>query len=75
MTREHIGGSRPYDPRLNEEPAHNWETYYGYYGLSPYWEGGYVNSSYPLTSDERTGQSNQNRSQTSRSKFRRTVVD
>ena len=54
LTREHIAGSPHYDPGLIEEPTQsNWEPYYGYYGLSPYWGNGYMYPSFPLTFEER----------------------
>jgi len=53
VSREHIASSPPYDPQLVEEPAHNWEPYYGYYGLSPYWANGYMYPSFPLLFGER----------------------
>ena len=54
VTREHIAGSPPYNPDLIEEPTQsNWEPYYGYYGLSPYWGNGYMYPSFPLTLEQR----------------------
>ncbi len=53
VTRAHVAGSPPYDPRLVEEPAQSWEPYYGYYGLSPYWGAGYMYPIFPLTFEER----------------------
>jgi len=54
LAREHIAGSPPYNPALIEEPTQtNWEPYYGYYGLSPYWGNGYMYPSFPLTVGER----------------------
>ena len=49
VTREHVAGSPPYNPDLAEEPVQsNWEPYYGYYGLSPYWGNGYMYPTFPL---------------------------
>ena len=53
-TREHVAGSPPYDPGLIDQPTQsNWEPYYGYYGLSPYWGYGYMYPGFPLSLEER----------------------
>lgn len=42
-TRERIARSPVYDPTLIVEPTREyWEPYYGYYGIVPYWNTGYV---------------------------------
>jgi sporulation protein YlmC with PRC-barrel domain len=41
-TREHVVKSPPYDPSLTtRRDSDYWNPYYGYYGYSPYWDGGF----------------------------------
>ena len=52
-TRSRIAGAPAYDPALIEVPQQsNWEPFYGYYGLSPYWGDDYINPIFPLTLHE-----------------------
>lgn len=47
QTREHVAGAPRYDPEIVEE----WDYYdslYGYYGVGPYWAGGYAYPAYPF---------------------------
>ena len=42
-SRERVAKSPAYDPQLIEAPQPEyWEPYYGYYGIPPYWNGGYI---------------------------------
>jgi sporulation protein YlmC with PRC-barrel domain len=39
----------PYDPKLLELPSRpDWEPFYGYYGVSPFWGNGYMYPSIPM---------------------------
>lgn len=50
QTREHLAGSPAYDPKLLVEPTQTaWEPFYGYYGLSPYWDAEYMNPKNDIT--------------------------
>jgi len=41
QTRERVGNSPPYDPKLTEVPKRDlFDPYYGYYSYAPYWGGG-----------------------------------
>jgi sporulation protein YlmC with PRC-barrel domain len=52
-TRERVAGSPAYDPELVDVPTReNWEPFYGYYGLSPYWGTGYLYPNFPMTTEE-----------------------
>jgi sporulation protein YlmC with PRC-barrel domain len=52
-TLEHIVGSPVYDPKLIAVPTQSaWGPYYGYYGLSPFWDNGYVYPHFPTSEDE-----------------------
>jgi sporulation protein YlmC with PRC-barrel domain len=53
-TRDRVAKSPVYDPTLIIEPeAHAWEPFYGYYGLQPYWNSGYLYPEFPLEHDVR----------------------
>jgi hypothetical protein len=53
QTRERIVHSPVYDPTLIETPTQEyWEPYYGYYGLSPYWDSEYMYPHFPIISEE-----------------------
>ena len=48
-TKDRIEHSPVYDPALVEIPTQeHWEPFYGYYGLSPYWNSGYMYPIFPL---------------------------
>jgi sporulation protein YlmC with PRC-barrel domain len=48
-TLEWVIGSPAYDPHLIVAPeADPWGSYYGYYGVSPYWGSGYVYPGFPM---------------------------
>lgn len=47
-TREHVTGSPAYDPQLTRRTREDYASSYGYYGLMPYWEAGYVYPAVPL---------------------------
>jgi len=52
-TQERVVRSPAYDPALVKAPTHeNWEPFYGYYGLSPYWGHGYMYPNFPMTFEE-----------------------
>jgi sporulation protein YlmC with PRC-barrel domain len=52
-TQERIIHSPRYDPTLIEKPTQqNWEPFYGYYGLSPYWGHGYMYPNMPMSPEE-----------------------
>ncbi len=44
QTGAHVGGGADYDPALTDDPNY-WTGYYSYYGLAPFWAGGYT---YPV---------------------------
>jgi hypothetical protein len=45
--------SPAYDPNLVvRPPREDWEPYYGYYGFSPYWGGGYLYPHFPMSRKE-----------------------
>jgi hypothetical protein len=49
QTLDHVVQSPTYDPSLIERPAREyWEPFYGYYGLSPYWNTGYMYPQFPM---------------------------
>jgi sporulation protein YlmC with PRC-barrel domain len=50
--RERVANSPAYDPDLIEEPTPDyWEPFYGYYGLAPFWGGGYLYPRFPQERD------------------------
>jgi sporulation protein YlmC with PRC-barrel domain len=54
VTLDRIIGSPAYDPQLVLAPAPEpWGSYYGYYGVSPYWGMGYVYPGFPMSEGER----------------------
>ncbi len=54
-TRDHVAHSPAYDPELVKAPDQPyWEPFYGYYGLSPYWNSGYLYPDFPLALERRT---------------------
>jgi sporulation protein YlmC with PRC-barrel domain len=47
-THERLAHSPAYDPTLLVETTQTeWEPFYGYYGLSPYWGAGYMYPDFP----------------------------
>jgi sporulation protein YlmC with PRC-barrel domain len=53
QTRDRIVHSPAYDPNLIVRPPRiDWEPYYGYYGFSPYWGGGYLYPHFPMSRKE-----------------------
>jgi sporulation protein YlmC with PRC-barrel domain len=49
-TREHVLASPIYDPHLVDGPSRGaWGTYYGYYGIMPYWSAGYMYPELPMS--------------------------
>jgi sporulation protein YlmC with PRC-barrel domain len=50
VTLEGVVGSPGYDPRLEVAPSPiTWGPYYGYYGLAPFWNPGYLYPEFPIT--------------------------
>lgn len=55
VTLDRIVGSPPYDPKLVPAPvAEPWGSYYGYYGVTPYYGMGYVYPGFPISGNEPT---------------------
>ena len=55
VTLDRIVGSPAYDPQLIVAPEPEpWGSYYGYYGVSPYWGMGYVYPGFPTSEQEST---------------------
>jgi sporulation protein YlmC with PRC-barrel domain len=53
VTLDRVVGSPAYDPQLVIAPvAEPWGSYYGYYGISPYWGMGYLYPGFPMSSRE-----------------------
>jgi sporulation protein YlmC with PRC-barrel domain len=46
-SREHIAGAPDYDPKLVCDQGHL-DQLYTYYGIAPYWMGGYMYPTYPF---------------------------
>lgn len=46
QTREHVAGAPRYDPEIVEEQDY-YGSLYGYYGVGPYWGGGYAYPAFP----------------------------
>jgi sporulation protein YlmC with PRC-barrel domain len=52
---EHVAKSPAYDPSIvTRPPASYWEPFYGYYGLSPYWNEGYFYPQFPFATGEQS---------------------
>jgi sporulation protein YlmC with PRC-barrel domain len=49
---ERVVGSPPYDPKLVAASPRTWGSHFEYYGLSPYWESGYMYPGIPIACED-----------------------